>query len=333
MSSSTKYENIYRWQWLNKERAYVQLVSKLLGEVSEDVLISLINIGSMKSGMKDYKQSYEYYQQAKEMAEKLFSPDDPMFAHVYSGLGVCYSNLGELDKAIECHTLALNIRKNAYGDTHPILGGVFNNLAMAYYKTGDFSLAKDYYDKAVKIWADAYGEDNSRFVTLYGNIALMYVEQGEIDTAIRYYEEALRVSKKLYGDDSPITEEVLPSLYSALESLVNQSPTEENKKRLADFMADKVPACIVISGGPAYEQGLRGKCVVMEYCGWTIDSGKAMFHLVAPTAGKPKDIALMHDGKIDNYHFEDRIGVRWVLWIVSAERKQEMMAEYRKWKK
>ncbi|MCD4809684.1 MAG: tetratricopeptide repeat protein [Methanosarcinales archaeon] len=110
-------------------------------------------------------------------------------------LGNTYSNLGQVKKAIDYYEQALVIAKEI-GDRRGE-GKHLGNLGNAYRYLGQVKKAIDYYEKALVI-AKEIG-DKRREGNHLGNLGIAYSDLGQVEKAIEYHEKALVIAKEI-GD-------------------------------------------------------------------------------------------------------------------------------------
>ena len=114
---------------------------------------------------------------------------------VLENLGLAYSHLGQVEKAIEYYEKALVIAREI-GDRRGE-GNTLGNLGNAYRNLGEVEKAIEYYEKALVIAqeiADRRGEGNA-----LGNLGNAYRNLGKVEKAIEYYEKTLVIAREI-GD-------------------------------------------------------------------------------------------------------------------------------------
>ncbi|PXF56866.1 MAG: hypothetical protein C4B59_16220 [Candidatus Methanogaster sp.] len=112
---------------------------------------------------------------------------------VLGNLGNAYSNLGQVEKAIEYYKDALVISREI-GDRRGE-GNRLGNLGNAYSNLGQVEKAIEYYEDALVISreiGDRRGEGNR-----LGNLGNAYSDLGQVEKAIEYYEGALTIGKEI----------------------------------------------------------------------------------------------------------------------------------------
>ena len=84
---------------------------------------------------------------------------------------------------------------------------------------------------------------------------------------------------------------------------------------------------------PAAHAGMEGEYVVLEIADWTMESDSSLFDKSEELQGKPKTIVVMKGDTISQYHFENKIGVRFNFKKIGSQEKQRILKAYREWKK
>ncbi len=134
------------------------------------------------------------------LPENHFS-DEPLLsdkqAHssVIGNLGLAYSDLGQVEKAIQYYEKALAIAQEI-GDRRGE-GNALGNLGNAYSALGQVEKAIQYHEKALAIDKEI-GDRRGEGADL-GNLGNAYSALGQVEKAIEYYEKALAIAQEI-GD-------------------------------------------------------------------------------------------------------------------------------------
>src|SRR5205085_1143061 len=79
-----------------------------------------------------------------------FPGDHADVANSLNNLGNCYLSLGEPNRALEFHTLGLEMRQRLFATDHPEVARSLSNVGAAHSNLGDPAAAIDYYGRALR---------------------------------------------------------------------------------------------------------------------------------------------------------------------------------------
>ncbi len=160
-------------------------------------LTELLEKGKNALNKKDFKKSFEYFEQA--LGEARAEGNMEGESSSLRAIGNTYYYLSEIKKAIEYYEKALEIARNI-GDKKKkgeLEGACIGNLGAAYMDLGEVKKAIEYYEKALEIAQDI--EDRKGKSYRLRNIGNAYEDLGKIKKAIEYYEKALEIARAI-GD-------------------------------------------------------------------------------------------------------------------------------------
>ena len=136
-------------------------------------------------------KSYQYYNMALTMYEKLHGKEHPKIAIANTNLGY----LNQIDKqygdAINYYNTALAIWEKIYPQPHPNKALVMMNLGQTYSSMGNSATALEFYEKALTMYQTAHGKkhpDVTYVLNLIGNEKLA---QKKYEEAMQYYQKAI----------------------------------------------------------------------------------------------------------------------------------------------
>ena len=298
------------------------------GENHPDVATIYNNIGSVYHNQGDYGKALEYYNKALSIMKSVYGENHPSVATSYNNIGLVYSDQGDYGKALEYYDKALSIMKSVYGENHPSLATIYNNIGLVYRNQGDYGKALEYYDKALAIWKSVFGKNHPNVAISYNFIGLVYDEQGNYDKALEYYDKALSILKSVFGKNHPVVINFQNSIIILEYKQVVKNNTIHTFNETHCFTAT-----IVEGDTPASHQGMSGEYILLEFGDWNQDSPTSLFDKNDELRGKPKDILVMKDGQIKQYHFENTIGVQLGVKNIGKKEKQRINKAYEEWKK
>ena len=301
---------------------------KVMGAEHPDVATSYNNIGFVYSNQGNYSKALEYYFKALAIREKMLGTEHPDIAQSYNNIGIVYSNQANYSKALEYHFKALAIYEIVLGVEHPDVALSYNNIGFVYSNQGNYSKALEYIFKALSIKEKVQGFDHPDVATTYNNIGCVYDSQGDYPKALEYYYKSLAIREKVFGPEHQYTKSVRENIIIATYEM------SLSNGDLQKFLSTHAFTATIIDGDtPARQQGLSGEYILLEFADWTQNSAISLFDKNDELRGKPKDIVVLKDGVIRQYHFENIIGTRLGIKEVSKEERLRINEIYDRWKK
>lgn len=164
---------------------------------------------------------------------------------LYSGnLGISYRQLGNFEKALECHSLSLAIAQE-FNDEDGIASGMAN-LATVYTSSGrDNSKALDLLETVLKM---ARTTNNKRRESLaLGTLGNVYSSIGDVAKAIDLQNKSLKIAREI-GDlhSQSIALENLANEYHALGESSKAREYDQQSLQMAQLIGDKFGEDLVL---------------------------------------------------------------------------------------
>jgi tetratricopeptide (TPR) repeat protein len=151
----------------------------------------------------DLDGALKHAQEALEIAEKVYGPDDPFVAICANNIGQILQAKGDLDGALLYTQRALQIDEKVYGADYPTVAIISNNIGVILRSKGDLDGALNYAQRALQIDEKAYGPDHPNVATIANNISVILLAEGDLDGALMYAKRALQIDEKAYGPEHP----------------------------------------------------------------------------------------------------------------------------------
>jgi CHAT domain-containing protein/Flp pilus assembly protein TadD len=139
----------------------------------------------------DIDKSYQYYNLALTMYEKLHGKDHPKIAITNTNLGYLNQTDKQYGDAINYYTTALAIWEKIYPQPHPNKALVMMNLGQTYSTMGNTTTALEFYNKALAMYQSTQGNkhpDVAYVLNLIGNEKLA---QKKYEEALQHYQKAI----------------------------------------------------------------------------------------------------------------------------------------------
>ena len=304
------------------------IFEKVLGAEHPDVATSYNNIGLVYNRQGNYFKALEYYFMALAIYEKVLGAEHPYVATSYDNIASVYNSQGNYSNALEYHFMALAIYEKVLGAEHPDIATSYNDIGIVYYNQSDYPKALEYYFMALAIYEKVLGAEHPDIATSYNNIGAVYVHQGDYSKALEYFFKALAIREKVFGPEHQYTKSVSEKILNVTYKMSLSSGGVQNFLSTHAFTAT-----IIDADTPAQQQGLNGEYILLEFADWTQDSVISLFDKNDEMRGKPKDIVVLKDGVIRQYHFENTIGAMLGIKEVTTEERLRINEIYDRWKK
>ncbi len=227
-------------QFIHNPDSFVNLLPALPGtaEGREMYAWLLLNIGYGLREAGNLLGSVKYYEQAMEYCatHQLAEPD--FILYIAKPLGNLYTQIGDLQKALHIHELAVTHAKRRGDNTelpalftnfatayqqigrpdsllriceeglqytdrgHPSVALLYNILASAYQQLGRLDSARRYNALAIERFASRspMGDTVIWYTNTLHQQAVLAVEQGQLDNALRYLNRAIEVTEHTFPD-------------------------------------------------------------------------------------------------------------------------------------
>jgi len=151
---------------------------------------ALMNLGMSRVDRHRYDEAIDYFQRASAIAAPESSA---LYNAAQANLAMCYSRLGEFDRAIgiQRESIAQDERAGAKLYLQQVLG----ETGHTYLEKGDAKKAAEYLERALKI---AWEIDRKGDAAIWaGNLAALHGELGEWDKAEHFNQQAIQIKAAL----------------------------------------------------------------------------------------------------------------------------------------
>jgi len=203
---------------------YAQSILSLI--IDDDTLIAHLanNVGLLFIYQGDIEKALYYYNIALEIRKKILASDDVDLANTYSGVAEIQRRMKNLDEAIACNKIDIDISEKKLQDMVLSVGASYNNLALVYLDKEDYVSAKELSEKAIKCYEFIELGDHPYFALIYHNYAQSLCGSADFKMALKAHEEEIRINNSLLQADNP----------DLAMSYTNLSKTYYKMKRFTD---------------------------------------------------------------------------------------------------
>jgi len=199
----TAYGNLGRFDQaiaLGKEVLTLRLKYQSSSRFS--IAVAYNNLASIYNKKGDFKLACTFLEKAISLL-----PDDKqsetLRASFYSNLGVSYSNLGDIGRAIGYQEQALRLRLKNLRTDHPDIAGTYHNLASNYTANDDAETAIALFQSAITTFQKSQGTAHPTVAFFYSGLSQACDQAGKRTDAIQYTEQALKLFDGVFPEGNP----------------------------------------------------------------------------------------------------------------------------------
>ncbi len=221
-------------------------INKLLyGEQSYEYANSMLNMGVLYRKKGDFKNAEKSTIQALTISKQI--NDNISIMKALSNISVIYTDLGDYQKALQYHNIALNEIAKTYGKQHPYYATNLDNIGAVYFTLNDFDKAYRYYSQAMAIRKKVFGETNLEYAYSINNIANVYAETENYEQAENLFLQALSIISTNYGNKRPQTFSAMQNLATLYNNLGDYDKAEtyylQTLQNQIDLYTENNPKC------------------------------------------------------------------------------------------
>ena len=122
----------------------------------------------------------------------------------YNNLSLIYSDLGDLQKALEFQLMDIEISEKVLDKKHPSLATSYNNISTIYSNLGDLQKALEFQLKTLEIKEKVLDKNHPSLAISYNNLSLIYSDLGDLKKkALEFQLIALEIREKVLDKNHP----------------------------------------------------------------------------------------------------------------------------------
>lgn len=181
------------------EKYYKQAaeLKKRCGGESLSYADTLNNLAIVYNQTNRQTEALRLHRKVMEIREAKLGREHADFLHSLYHIGNTYELLGEYDKAIDYHAMAL--RNNTFSTLE--LADVHGALARAYEAKGNYKKAIYYYEICLDLIEKARGCDTFYYMMNVLTLASVCEKAGLLDLAVEYCEKAVEIRRELMSEE------------------------------------------------------------------------------------------------------------------------------------
>ncbi len=210
----SNYANLYKMHFaydsslLYLERAATNWLQNQRPVVHPAFAANCLSEGHIYRRQGNYEKAEQFYMQAKEIYEKVFTKDHHI-GSVYSSLATLYQQNMDYEKSIDFNQKALLTNSKTLGRLHLNNGIVKNNLGVCYALMERNQEAIVYYQGALAIFEKTFGPKHLYVANVNVNLALAYMKLDQHAKALSHMLTGATIEAELFGEDNLITNEAM----------------------------------------------------------------------------------------------------------------------------
>ncbi|CAF1100506.1 unnamed protein product [Rotaria sordida] len=191
-----------------EDKNLCQLTKYVKGNIIQT--IPLISLAKLMGTTARYKKAEQFY--LLSLKDSVVSQDAGCTAVVYNDLGLNYKIIEQVDKAVACFQISLDLKLKylTNADTNPSVAITYNNLGGIYFVQEEYELAAIMYRNAARIHRTSPNPNQISLATCYNNIPTVCKELERYEDALLMYEKSLEIRLS-----------VLPSAHSMIATVYN----------------------------------------------------------------------------------------------------------------
>ncbi|CAF0873614.1 unnamed protein product [Adineta ricciae] len=168
---------------------------KLTKYVKNDIVqpIPLVSLAKLMGILARYDKAENFY--ILSFGPAIASQNAGCIAAVYNDLGLNYKLMEQINKAIRCFQISLDLKCKHFtnADTNPSLAITYNNLGGVYFSQQEYELAALMYRNAARIHRASTNPDQISLAICYNNIGTVCKEIQRYEEALLMYEMSLEI--------------------------------------------------------------------------------------------------------------------------------------------
>ncbi|EAR91112.1 tetratricopeptide repeat protein (macronuclear) [Tetrahymena thermophila SB210] len=156
-----------------------------------------------------------YYNQSLLSLQQLFVKEDTHnqisiekkqeeIAATLNNVALCFANLGDSKKGLECFLKSLQIKQQIFKQIHhPLIALSLNNLGSCYKNLGDYQMSLQYYLESLQMIKNIFKKNHPQIAIALDSIGSCFIYLGDYEKALEYTQESIEMRKQIYQKTHP----------------------------------------------------------------------------------------------------------------------------------
>ena len=298
--------------------AALQIRREILPETSEEIAVSLNNLGLLNRIKGEFVAAEPLFDQALKTLHEIYGESHPAIAEVLENLGFLFLFQGKHSEAVEVYSRELAIRREVNGENHPSTARTIAHLADCFGIMGDYAGSEKHYRQARKIILEFYPKTHPDAIEVSAGLASALLRTNQREAEDLLYE-ILEIKEKVFGRQNP---QYAWTLYNLAFLMNNQKRFDEGERFAGailalrkDFINDEHPvisaalqmSAIALMGKKEVEKAelllreslaLREKTLSENH--WILDTSKSILGECLAQIGEFEEAEILLSGSYEN---------------------------------
>ncbi|CAF1100511.1 unnamed protein product [Adineta steineri] len=184
------------------EQLYKVLLEMTDNDDKKEIIRLYEILGNIKYQNGSYGEASHFFERKLQIEQKFLPPYHSDVASTYSSIGVLYSKMGKLEKALLSHQKALEIQKHVLPPNHPDLAITYDNIGTVNRKMGNYPTALSFQQLALQINEKVLPSNHPDLALNYNNIATTYKSMGNQLEALSFLQKTRQIEEMILPSDS-----------------------------------------------------------------------------------------------------------------------------------
>ncbi|MBQ9090703.1 MAG: tetratricopeptide repeat protein [Anaerotignum sp.] len=162
---------------------------------------TLNNLAIVLNEMGKQREALSLHNKVLEIRDAKLGREHADYIHSLYHMGNTYELLQEYDKAIECHSKAMQKARQCSEFTMLDLADLHGAAARSYEAKGNYKKAIYYFEVCLDLIEKARGNENFYYMMNVLTLASACEKAGLLDLAVEYCEKAVEIRRKLFSEN------------------------------------------------------------------------------------------------------------------------------------
>ena len=116
-------------------------------------------------------------------------------------LGLVYYYLSRYEESRTHNEIGIKILKESGNEEHAFISNAYLNIGLCYYAEDQYDLALTYFEQALEFLLNSSNPRATWLANIYGNISNMHYFKGDFDKALYFMNKSLEMHRSIWGEN------------------------------------------------------------------------------------------------------------------------------------